>query len=332
LENTLNWNINMVAKLTDVAELAGVSPTTVSRVINNKGYLSEKKKKNVHEAMKILGYKPNNLARGLQGKSPQLIGLIFPNISNIFYAELIEYLEIELFNQGYKTIICNSENDPKKEREYLEMLEANQVDGIISSSSHNLGIADYERVQAPIIFFDRNLAPNVPIIASDNFEGGKLAASVLRKNGCQNIIMITGNDNTDSPTGLRVLGFSFQIPEGKVFKVPNSLSTIRREMEIKSIISTNKPDGIFISDDLTAILTMKIVKKLNLNIPEDVKIIGYDGTSFIEHFFSQLTTIKQPIDELKKLIVDVLLKKKIKGEKISKDYILPVSLLSGGSI
>ena len=111
----------MVAKLTDVAELAGVSPTTVSRVINNKGYLSEKTKKNVHEAMKILGYKPNNLARGLQGKSPQLIGLIFPNISNIFYAELIEYLEIELFNQGYKTIICNSENDPGKEREYLEM-------------------------------------------------------------------------------------------------------------------------------------------------------------------------------------------------------------------
>ncbi|EJC3126036.1 substrate-binding domain-containing protein, partial [Enterococcus faecalis] len=76
---------------------------------------------------------------------------------------------------------------------------------------------------------------------------------------------------------------------------------------------------------------MKIVKKLNLNIPEDVKIIGYDGTSFIEQFFSQLTTIKQPIDELAKLIVDVLLKK-IKGEKISKDYILPVSLLSGGSI
>ncbi|HBI2077923.1 TPA: LacI family DNA-binding transcriptional regulator [Enterococcus faecalis] len=241
--------------------------------------------------MKTLGYKPNNLARGLQGKSPKLVGLIFPNISNIFYAELIEYLEIELFKQEYKAIICNSENDPGKEREYLEMLEANQVDGIISSS-HNLGVSDYERVKAPIIAFDRNLA-----------------ASVLQKSGCQNIIMITGNDNTDSPTGLRALGFSFQIPDGKIFKVPNSLSTIRREMEIKSIISNNKPDGIFISDDLTAILTIKIVQKLNLNIPEDVKIIGYDGTSFIEDFLPQLTTIKQPIDEIAKLIVDVLLKK-----------------------
>ncbi|RCW16560.1 LacI family transcriptional regulator [Streptococcus gallolyticus] len=320
----------MVAKLTDVAELAGVSPTTVSRVINNKGYLSEKTKQKVQEAMRTLGYKPNNLARGLQGKSAQLIGLIFPNISNIFYSELIEYLEIELFKHGYKTIICNSQNDPAKEREYLEMLEANQVDGIISSS-HNLGIDDYERVGAPIIAFDRNLAPNVPIISSDNFEGGKLAARTLQKHGCENIIMITGNDNTDSPTGLRALGFSFQIPDGKIFKVPNNLSTIRREMEIKSIIASNKPDGIFVSDDLTAILTMKIAHQLELNIPEDLKIIGYDGTSFIENFFPQLTTIRQPIDEIANLIVDILLKK-IKGEKTSKDYILPISLLPGGSI
>ena len=130
----------------------------------------------------------------------------------------------------------------------------------------------------------------------------------------KNIIMITGNDNTDSPTGLRALGFSFQIPEGKIFKVPNTLSTIRREMEIKSIIASNKPDGIFVSDDLTAILTMKIAHQLELKIPDNLKIIGYDGTSFIENFFPQLTTIRQPIDEIASLIVDVLLKK-IKGEK-----------------
>lgn len=221
--------------------------------------------------MKTLGYKPNNLARGLQGKSPQLIGLIFPNISNIFYSELIEYLEIELFKHGYKTIICNSQNDPAKEREYIEMLEANQVDGIISSS-HNLGIADYERVRAPIVAFDRNLAPNVSIVSSDNFEGENLQLR-LYKNGCQNTIMITGNDNTDSPTELRALGFSFQNPNGKIFKIPNNLSTIRREMEIKSTIINHKPDGIFVSDDLTAILTMKIAHQLKLNIPEDLKLL-----------------------------------------------------------
>ncbi|MGT2888117.1 LacI family DNA-binding transcriptional regulator [Streptococcus didelphis] len=321
----------MVAKLTDVAELAGVSPTTVSRVINKKGYLSQKTVDKVKKAMQELGYQPNNLARSLQGKSAQLIGLIFPNISNIFYAELIEYLEIELFKQGYKTIICNSERDPKKEKEYLEMLAANQVDGIISSS-HNLGIADYERVEAPIVAFDRNLAPNIPIVSSDNFQGGQLAAQTLQKDNCQKIIMITGNDNSDSPTGLRQLGFSYQLKkQADIIKLPNNLSTIRREMEIKSILANYQPDGIFASDDLTAILIMKIAGQLKKKIPEDLKLIGYDGTHFIENYFPQLTTIKQPIEEIAKLTVDILLKR-IKKEKTSKDYILPITLLPGASI
>lgn len=320
----------MVAKLTDVAELAGVSPTTVSRVINKKGYLSDKTIKKVKEAMKTLGYKPNNLARSLQGKSAKLIGLIFPNISNIFYAELIEYLEVELFRQGYKVIICNSQNDPKKEKDYLEMLAANQVDGIISSS-HNLCIDDYEKVEAPIVAFDRNLAPNVPIVASDNFEGGKLAANQLMKVGCQNILMITGNDNSNSPTALRHAGFQTLLPQAPVINVPSDYSAIRKEMEIKNILIQHKPDGIFVSDDLTAILVMKIAGDLGLAVPNDLKIVGYDGTTFIENYYPQLTTIKQPIKEIAHLCVDVLLKQ-IAKEDFATEYILPISLLPGSSI
>lgn len=320
----------MVAKLTDVAELAGVSPTTVSRVINNKGYLSQKTITKVKEAMKTLGYKPNNLARSLQGKSAKLIGLIFPKISNIFYAELIEHLEIELFKEGYKVIICNSQNDPDKEKEYLEMLEANQVDGIISSS-HNLGIDDYEKVEAPIIAFDRNLAPNVTVIASDNFEGGKLATQTLVKAGCQKIIMIRGNDNSNSPTGLRLKGFKAILPQAKTINIPSDLSAIRKEMEIKTLLATEKPDGLFISDDLTAILTMRIASDMGIAIPQDLKIVGYDGTTFVENYYAHLTTIKQPISEMAKLIVDVLIQK-IEGKTVNKNYILPVSLLSGKSI
>lgn len=320
----------MVAKLTDVAALAGVSPTTVSRVINKKGYLSQKTIDKVQSAMKELGYKPNTLARSLQGKSAKLIGLIFPSTSNIFYAELIENLEIELFKRGYKVIICNSESDPVKEKEYLEMLGAQQVDGIISSS-HNLGIDDYERVEAPIVAFDRNLAPNVPIISSDNFEGGKLAAQLLEKHGCQNPIMITGNDNSNSPTSLRALGFNFPRKNKPVLKVSSTLSIMRREMEIRSILNQHKPDGIFASDDLTAILIIKIAQQLGLSVPEDLKVIGYDGTNFIENYFPQLATIKQPIKEIATLIVDILLKK-IAGEATQKDYILPVQIINGYSL
>ncbi|MGT2961052.1 LacI family DNA-binding transcriptional regulator [Streptococcus caballi] len=321
----------MVAKLTDVAKLAGVSPTTVSRVINKKGYLSKKTIKKVNDAMRELSYKPNNLARGLQGKSAKLVGLIFPNISHIFYAELIEHLERELFNKGYKTIICNSEQDPEKEREYLEMLSANQVDGIISSS-HNLGITDYNRVAAPIISFDRNLSPNTPVVASDNFNGGALAAKTLLQAGCQKTVMITGNDDSQSPTAKRRTGFASILPDADFVNVSSDFSSIRKEMEIKNIITQLQPDGIFTSDDLTAMLVLKVATELGIAIPEQLKLIGYDGTSFVENYLPQLTSIKQPIHDIAKLLVELLLKR-IEGEEISvMEYNLPITLLPGRSI
>lgn len=320
----------MVTKLTDVAKLAGVSPTTVSRVINRKGYLSEKTIKKVTSAMKELGYQPNNLARSLQGKSAKLVGLIFPNISHIFYAELIEYLEQELFNKGYKTIICNSQQDPLKEREYLEMLTANQVDGIISGS-HNLGITDYNRVGAPIIAFDRNLSPEIPVVSSDNYAGGVLAARTLQHCRCENIVMITGNDDSSSPTGLRRTGFGSILPQAHYINLSSNYSPIRKEMEIKRILQELNPDGVFASDDLTAILVMKIAQELGKSIPQELKVIGYDGTAFIENYVPHLTTIKQPIQDIAKLTVELLLKK-IDGQTVpATTYCLPISLLPGRS-
>ncbi|MDU7075026.1 MAG: LacI family DNA-binding transcriptional regulator [Streptococcus peroris] len=321
----------MVAKLTDVAKLAGVSPTTVSRVINKKGYLSEKTIQKVNDAMRELGYKPNNLARSLQGKSAKLIGLIFPNIRHVFYAELIDKLEHELFKKGYKTIICNSEHDSEKEREYIEMLEANQVDGIISGS-HNLGIEDYNRVTAPIISFDRNLSPDIPVVSSDNYGGGVLAAQTLVKTGANDIIMITGNDNSNSPTGLRHAGFASILPDAPIINVSSDFSPVRKEMEIKNILTQQKPDAIFASDDLTAILIINIAKELGISVPDQLKVIGYDGTYFIENYYPQLTTVKQPLEEIAFLCVELLLQK-IEGKKVATTgYFLPVTLLLGKSI
>lgn len=321
----------MVAKLTDVAKLAGVSPTTVSRVINKKGYLSEKTIQKVNDAMRELGYKPNNLARSLQGKSAKLIGLIFPNIRHIFYAELIDKLEHELFKKGYKTIICNSEHDSEKEREYIEMLEANQVDGIISGS-HNLGIEDYNRVTAPIISFDRNLSPDIPVVSSDNYGGGVLSAQTLVKTGAKDIIMITGNDNSNSPTGLRHAGFASILPDAPIINVSSDFSPVRKEMEIKNILTQQKPDAIFASDDLTAILIINIAKELGISVPDQLKVIGYDGTYFIENYYPQLTTVKQPLEEIAFLCVELLLQK-IEGKKVATTgYFLPVTLLPGKSI
>ena len=296
----------MVAKLTDVAKLAGVSPTTVSRVINKKGYLSEKTIQKVNEAMRELGYKPNNLARSLQGKSAKLIGLIFPNISHVFYAELIDKLEHQLFKNGYKTIICNSEHDSEKEREYIEMLEANQVDGIISGS-HNLGIEDYNRVTAPIISFDRNLSPHMPVVSSDNYGGGVLAAQTLVKTGARSIIMITGNDNSNSPTGLRHAGFASVLPKAPIINVSSDFSPVRKEMEIKNILTHQKPDAIFASDDLTAILVIKIAQELGISVPDELKVIGGDVLTRLAHHEPHLRAQARTIGDGRVIAAGLLL-------------------------
>lgn len=318
----------MGKKLTDVAALAGVSPTTVSRVLNQKGYLSKKTIEKVYAAMRELSYRPNNFARGLQGKSAKLVGLIFPESKHIFYAELIDHLEKELFNRGYKTILCNSEHHSEKELEYLEMLKANYVDGIISGS-HTLQSEDYDKVKAPIISFDRLLSPNIPIVSSDNFAGGVLAAKTLLRAKCQKPLMIAGSEEKSSPTYLRQEGFASVFPQAKIVNLPSNFSPTRKKMEIKKALLEEKPDGIFFSDDLTAIVGLNLAQEMEISVPEQLKVVGYDGTYFVENYYPQLCTIKQPLGDLAVLLVDLLIQKMEGKELPEKHYLLPVRLLTG---
>ena len=129
--------------LADVAQLAGVSPTTVSRVLNNRGYLSEKTKRSVADAIATLGYRPNSLARALHGKSTQTVGLIVPAVSLPFFGELAVEVENALAEAGYRILICNSMGRAEREREYLSLLVGNRVDGIISGA-HNEGLNEYD--------------------------------------------------------------------------------------------------------------------------------------------------------------------------------------------
>lgn len=329
----------MRAKLQDVAALAGVSVTTVSRVINQKGYLSQKTIEKVHKAMKELNYYPNSLARSLQGKSTKLVGLIFPNIDTIFYAELVHNLEQILFAKGYKTIICNSERDEAKEADYLNMLQSNQVEGIIAGA-HNLNYTDYERVTAPVISFDRFIGENIPIVSSDNYQGGRLATETLLKSHSTKPWMITGTNDPNSPTYLRYQAFMDVTKErgleGHLTKIPKEFSQIRKQLKIKALLTEERPDAIFCSDDLTALLVMNTARELGLSIPDDLRIVGYDGTNFIQTYVPQLTTIAQPIRDLAELLVDVLLQQIDHSLEVKKHadnrYILPIKLIPGQTV
>lgn len=322
----------MKPKLTDVAKKAGVSVTTVSRVINNYGYLSEATKAKVFAAMKALNYQPNTLARSLHGKRTQLIGLIFPSISNPFFGELVETLERDLFNKNYKVILCNSADDKPKEKDYLRMLSANQVDGIISGA-HNLGIKEYKEVGLPVVAFDRNLSETIPIVSSDNYLGATLATKELYQANCQNIYFLGHIKQVENPTDQRVVGYKEQM---KKFNLQPNLwplnpkdSVNLKIAAIKDLLLTKNIDGAVCSDDLTAILLARVASSLHISVPEKLKIVGYDGTKLIQNYYPKLTTIVQPIADISSLLIKLLMKRISDPAHDLKQmyYQLPVHLL-----
>ncbi|MFB5231927.1 LacI family DNA-binding transcriptional regulator [Enterococcus faecium] len=327
----------MAVKLEDVAKLAGVSPTTVSRVINNKGYLSQRTIEKVLKAIKELNYQPNSLARSLQGKKSQLIGLIFPSVQHPFYGELIEKLEKNLFDRGYKCILCDSENNPEKEREYLRMLAANQVDGIIAGS-HNLDLEEYyQNIVAPVLSFDRALGPDIPIVASDNYSGGKIATHMLISRGAKRIGIITGSNESNAPTRLRLDGYLLEMEqsnlEPNIFQIKSSASYSLKKQEIARILREEKLEALFCTDDLTAILVMNEAQQQGISIPDDLLLIGYDGTSLIQQYFSQLTTIVQPIDEIASVLAELLITRIDEPDTpLEEIYTMPVKLLQANTI
>lgn len=322
-----------MVKLTDVAKKAGCSVTTVSRVINNYGYISQATRKKVHKAMADLNYQPNSVARSLQGKKTQLVGVIFPSIANPFFGELVEKIENALFKEGYKTILCNAANDKDKERTYLQMLMANQVDGIIAGA-HNLGIEEYQRTGLPIVSFDRKLSANIPIVSSDNFAGGSLATETLYKNGARHIYFI-GNPVLDGhPTQKRLQGYQQKIQElgltAHIHPAKFGENLELKEMAIKELLQFHHVDGIVASDDLTAITVINVARALNISVPEKLKVIGFDGSEYIQNYAPFLSTIVQPTEAIAQLLVKLLQERISQPNKelTQTTYQLPIKLLN----
>lgn len=312
----------MVAKLQDVAKLAGVSVTTVSRVINNYSSLSDKTIKKVHQAMRQLNYQPNALARAMQGKPSKFIGLIFPNLTNPFFAELVNELEHQLFQKGYKTIIASSAENREIEHEYLEMLFANQVDGIISGS-HNLGIEEYQRLTAPIVSFDRYLSDNIPIVAADSYRGGQLAAQFMVEHGVERLVVSVDEDTSVSPTLNRLQGVVDYLNEHH-----RNFTTLTRD-EIDKTDVVNDFDGIIASNDVQALKLVAQYIKAGKRINQDFFITGYDGSQLIRQVAPQLSTVVQPIPALAESLIATLLERIKHPDDKVESVTLPVKFKDG---
>ncbi len=318
----------MQVKLEDVAKLAGVSPTTVSRVLNNRGYISEKTRKKVEDAIKELNYYPNDIARSLFKKRTNFIGLILPTINNPFFSELALYIENICSNYGFKVILCNSLGQLEKEKSYAEMLIRHQVDGMIVCS-YNRGIEAYKNPKLPIVAIDHYLSPTIPVIGSDNYEGGRLAVQHLIDVGCKSIIHINGPFDLETPTQNRRKAYEDLVEKPITYELNNLFNEEATAATIRQIFNDYpETDGIFASDDLIAATCLKVAQELNIDVPKQLKVVGYDGTQTVSSLLPQLTTIRQPIEDIAKTAVIKLneIIEETQNDKMM-EIILPVQLV-----
>ena len=311
----------------DIANLAGVSIATVSKVINGKDQnISDKTRNKVLEIVEREGYIPNGVAKSLKIRRTKTIGLIMPDVTNPFFADLARGAEDAAQKKGYSLILCNTDNKMKKEEKYLSVLKEKMVDGIIMTSSENNLTSQFKRPRVPMVLVDRDISAdkNIGRITVDSEKASYDATAYLIGQGCRNIGFISSR-KTNRPSVDRLRGYKralkengLQLEEHKIF-----LDSYSVESGVKgalTLLLAGHIDGICCGNDLIAMGAMKALQEKGIRIPHDIKIIGFDDIYIAQYMNPPLTTIKQPIYELGqeavRMLVSIIEKKDIKLKKI----------------
>ena len=289
--------------LKDVAAKAGVTVTTVSRILNNRGYISEETRAKVYAAMKELHYQPNEIARSLSKKTNNTIGIIVPHIEHPYFAKLIACLEKEATRNQYKIILCNSQGKFQKEKDYLEMFESHRVTGIVLCAN-SVDIGKFLSMHIPVVCIERQVNPSVASIECDNYTGGVMAAEHLIKQGCKHLLHFSGIENERMPADQRSEGFysvckAHGIPYVEIkSEYENYLKMDYYQLIESVLLDYPEVDGIFASSDLIAAQVIQVAQRLRRSIPEELKIVGFDDVNIASFIYPTLTTIRQPIEEM----------------------------------
>ena len=320
-------------KLTDVAAAAGVSPTTVSRVLNDRGYLSQRTKDAVHAAMQELGYRPNAIARSLQNRSSRLVGIIFPTVAHPFYGQMAATLETALAEQDFKTLLCDSAGHPDRERRQMDMLLANQVDGIITGA-HSQVMRDYPGLRAPVVTIDRPHGHDFPNISCGNRSSTREVTLGLIARGARRPAHLTASEDPENP---RLLGYleamaQQQLPpmvlrarssgwppeEGAVSTLldeqllggaPSSAGSRGQgtRAETEHTRAELPADALVTGNDQLAAASVHWARTRGVSVPEDLQIVGFDGSSAVQALCPGLSTVVQPYEEMAQAAVGAVI-------------------------
>lgn len=308
----------------DVAKEANVSIATVSKVINNNGRISDKTRKKVHDVMLNLNYHPNIIASALMGKKTKTICLLIPDIANPFFSELARSIEDRASEFGYNLVMCNTDYQIEKENKYLALLKRKNVDGfILASGFENLDtVEELMQEDIPIAIVARDFPMfSINTVALDDFMGGYLAAMHLIELGHSRIGVIARDVWSNRE---RIRGFKQALEENKLeftagFEFIEEINHVEagKYMAHKYLTNAEPLTAIFACNDLLAAGAIQAIKENGMSVPEQISVVGFDNTLIATIIEPPLTTIAQPIKNMGKEVMDLMILM-IKGEKKEK--------------
>ncbi|MGV2620387.1 UNVERIFIED_CONTAM: substrate-binding domain-containing protein [Halobacillus marinus] len=313
----------MTVTIADVAKHADVSKSTVSQYLNKRyTYMGEKTKERIEASIQELGYQPNIVARSLKQKSTKTIGVIVANILHTFTTEVTRAIEDYCHGEDFHTIICNADDDPVKERHYIEMLRAKQVDGlIIFPTGNNLSLyRQMKDASYPVVFLDRTITDvHIPTVSLDNRKASKLAVDHLVEEGYERIAVITTSilehisTRIDRIEGYKEAMSNHGIAVSEDYIVSAEPQGLTDQLEELLRLDT-PPDALLAGNDLVLIEILKYAKRKNLVIPDELALIGIDDVSFAGFYSPAITTVAQPTFKMGKKAAELLLNQITKKE------------------
>ncbi|MBD8067624.1 LacI family DNA-binding transcriptional regulator [Bacillus sp. PS06] len=323
-----------MSTIEDVARLAGLSRTTVSRVINNHPYVSIEKRQLVVDAMNQLGYVPNSAARSLRNQKTGMLAVLIPKITNPFYSQLIESMEIAASERGYQLIVCQTRYSKKKELTYLNLLKTKQVDGVILASIQN----DWELIEGylqygPIILCnEEDDQATVSGVHINQEYAGYIATKHLIEQGHRRIAFCC---RSQSKVGnKREIGFLKALHEsGLAFNEQHAFRDTASIQDGKDVFHriremNDKPTAIFTGGDEVAAGIISEAKRFNWRIPEDLAVIGFDNQAIAELMQPTISTVHQPIQQMASIALETLVERLYsKNNQSREEHVLTVELV-----
>lgn len=326
----------MAASIKDVAKTAGVSIATVSRVLNNIDVVNEDTKRKVLDAIKELGYRPNIVARSLKTQRTKTIGILIPDISSQFYPEIVRGAEDVANIYDYNVILCNSDFDSEKEKEYLRVLKEKMVDGVIymsSSFSEEILKLINELNLNTILVESKDSENRLPSVTIDNVGATYEATKYLIDKGIKKLAFIGVEADNTNAWGERYLGFKKALEDNNIALDEDLvfLDTMKvksgYEAVDKFVQSKKKFEGIVCASDEIAMGAINGLREKGINVPDDVSVIGFNNNAVSSIFYPKLTTISQPSYDMGSVAMRMLIKLLTKQELEQSSYVLDYRLI-----